>query len=94
MYYKRKIDKYLDEWLLRKDKSPALVVGIHVALVNSRLTFVTPSALFQEKLSPGIFVLLIFYCSTFIIIFQKLTGRYTFSRLADDSNIGAMSSGE
>ena len=28
MYYKRKIDKYLDEWLLRKDKSPALVVGI------------------------------------------------------------------
>ena len=35
--------------------TPAFVVGIPVALVNSRFTFVTPSALFQKKLSPGIF---------------------------------------
>ena len=28
MYFKRKIDKELDEWLNRKDSSPALVVGI------------------------------------------------------------------
>ena len=28
MYYKRKIDKYFNEWLYKKDKSPALVVGI------------------------------------------------------------------
>ena len=29
--------------------TPAFVVGIPVALVNSRFTFVTPSALFKEK---------------------------------------------
>lgn len=28
MYFKRKIDKYLDEWLHKKDKNPILLVGI------------------------------------------------------------------
>lgn len=28
MYLKRKIDSYLDEWILKKDKSPLLIVGI------------------------------------------------------------------
>ena len=39
--------------------TPDLLVGIPVALINSRLTFMTPSTHFQEKLSHGIFVLLI-----------------------------------
>lgn len=38
---------------------PALVVGIPVALVNARFTLVTPKARRHEKLTPGIFVLLI-----------------------------------
>lgn len=28
MYFKRKIDSYLDEWLKKKNKNPALIVGI------------------------------------------------------------------
>ena len=28
MYFKRKIDVFLDNWLKKKNKSPALVVGI------------------------------------------------------------------
>ena len=35
---------------------PALVVGIPVLRVNSRLALVTPKALFHEKLNPGIFI--------------------------------------
>lgn len=38
---------------------PALVVGIPVLRVNARFKAVTPNALFKEKLSPGIFVLVI-----------------------------------
>jgi len=49
--------------------TPAFVVGIPVAFVNSRFTFVTPSALFQEKLKPGIFVLLIFFDSVVYLSF-------------------------
>lgn len=51
------IDFMMAEPTLRS--TPAFVVGMPVAFVNSRFTFVTPSALFQEKLSPGTFVLLI-----------------------------------
>jgi hypothetical protein len=39
---------------------PALVTGMPVALVKLRFNAVIPMALFREKLSPGIFVLLIF----------------------------------
>ena len=40
---------------------PALVTGMPVALVKLRFNAVIPMALFREKLSPGIFVLLIFF---------------------------------
>ena len=39
--------------------TPDFVIGMPVALVNCLLIFVTPSALLHEKLSPGIFVLVI-----------------------------------
>lgn len=51
--------------------TPAFVVGMPVAFVNSRFTFVTPSALFQEKLKPGSFVLLI--ASLLFLIFLSCT---------------------
>ena len=39
--------------------TPDFVIGMPVALVNCLLIFVTPSALLHEKLTPGIFVLVI-----------------------------------
>lgn len=37
--------------------TPVLVVGIPVALVKRRFNWVIPNALFNEKLTPGIFIL-------------------------------------
>lgn len=40
-------------------RGPDFVVGMPVVFVNSLFALVMPKALFQEKLRPGIFVLLI-----------------------------------
>ena len=52
--------------------TPVLVVGIPVTFVNLRFAEVTPKALFQEKLSPGIPVFVFLTINPYIIEFVNI----------------------